>query len=226
MTAKTQPPDLARVAAIIGQPTRTAMLDALMGGRWLTATELGRRAGVAPATASSHLSQLVDAGLVARRCSGRRRYHAIANADVAAALEALGRIATPDSGPPADPLRFARTCYDHVAGSLGVLLTDTLVARRIVAPGSMGLPEAGARWLAGLGVDVDEVTRRRRPLVRFCLDWSERRDHLAGAIGAALAELMLERRWLVRMEGTRALRLTVRGQDGLYKALDLDIAAH
>jgi DNA-binding transcriptional ArsR family regulator len=219
---------LASVAAMIGQPARAAMLDALLGGEWLTATELGRRAGVAPSTASEHLARLVGAGLVARRNSGRHRYHALASAEVASALEALGRIPIvsglntgKDQG--GEALRFARTCYDHLAGRLGVLLADTLVERGLVSSTGSDVTTAGEDWLRSQEIDVAALRRSRRTYVRYCLDWTERRDHLAGAVGAAIAHTMLARRWIVRVDGTRAVRLTQRGRDGLYRALDLEI---
>ncbi|MFW6080228.1 MAG: ArsR/SmtB family transcription factor [Gemmatimonadota bacterium] len=222
-------PDVAAVAAAMGQPARAAMLDALMGGRWLTAAELGRFAGVAPSTASEHLTRLVDAGLVVRRNSGRRRYHSLAGHRVAAALEALGRL--PASATDAIPrhvpeeLHFARTCYDHLAGALGVRLADALVERGCVTDTGSEITETGEAWLAELGIDVDRLRRRRRTLVRFCLDWSERRDHLAGALGAALTATLLERGWLARMDGTRAVRLSVRGRDRLHRLLGRDIGS-
>lgn len=222
------PPDLASVAGMIGQPARASMLDALLGGEWLTATELARRAGVSPATASEHLAGLVRVGLVARRTSGRCRYHALAGPDVAHALEALGRIAplTDSSsrpGPRDEALRFARTCYDHLAGRLGVLLADTLVDRGLVSPSGSEVTAQGDDWLRNLDVDVDSLQRPRRAYVRYCLDWSERRDHLAGAAGAAIALSMFARRWIVRIDGTRAVRLTQRGREGLYRSLELEV---
>jgi DNA-binding transcriptional ArsR family regulator len=220
-------PDVATIAGIIGQPTRAAMLDALLGGRWLTATELAKRAGVAPPTASSHLAALVESGLVTRRRSGRHRYHALAGPEVGAALESLGRLtATPRihdgvGSPEERALRYARTCYDHLAGKLGVLIADTLVEHGMVSPDGSQVTAAGESCLCDLGIDVATLKRGRRSYVRFCLDWSERRDHLAGAVGAAIAEAMLERHWVVRVEGTRAVRLTVRGRDGLDRVLGI-----
>jgi DNA-binding transcriptional ArsR family regulator len=218
--------ELSRVAALMGQPARAAMLDALMGGQWLTASELARRARVAPPTASGHLGLLVDAGLVVRRSTGRRRYHALASADVAAALEALGRIGAPAHVQPSNgssAIRFARTCYDHLAGSLGVRVTDALLAHDLVSRDGHDITERGVQRLAGLGIDVAALRGGRRPLVRLCLDGSERRHHLAGAVGAALTTTMLERGWLARLEGTRAVRFTLRGREGLYRLLELDV---
>jgi DNA-binding transcriptional ArsR family regulator len=225
-------PDLARVAGMIGEPARAAMLSALLGGQALPAGELARRAGVAPGTASAHLARLVEGGLVTRRQSGRHRYYALAGADVAAALEALARVSPPRdgetvAGPMAgDPIRFARTCYDHLAGALGVLITDTLLDQGLIL-GTAGfeLTARGDEWLDALGIDVVALRQSRRALARPCLDWSERRDHLAGAAGAAIATTMLERRWLARLDGTRAVRLTLRGREGLYRTLGLEVGS-
>lgn len=220
---------LARVTAIVGEPSRAAILEALLGGEWLPAGELARRARVAPATASGHLARLVEHGLIARRRAGRHRYYALAGPDVAAALEALARVAPPAGAPPdarprVDPaLRFARTCYDHLAGRLGVLVTDALIGQGLLAADGYGITERGEAWFGRLAIDLEPLRRGRRALARPCLDWTERRDHLAGAVGAALAATMLERRWLVRMKGTRAVRLTARGREGLYRALGLEI---
>jgi DNA-binding transcriptional ArsR family regulator len=223
-------PDLAGVADLVGDRARGAMLVALLGGEWLPAGELATRAGVARSTASEHLARLVEHGLVKRRASGRHRYFALAGPDVAVALEALARLAP--AVPPGRAqaaysemraLRFARTCYDHLAGALGVMLADTLAERGLVAPDYVEVTGAGWEWLEGLGVDVHALRRGRRTLVRPCLDWSERQDHLAGAVGAAITVALLDRRWIVRMAGTRAVRLTARGRDGLHRAVGLDV---
>lgn len=218
-------PDLASIAGVIGQPARAAMLNALLGGQWLTATELARHGGVAGPTASEHLAGLVDAGLVVRRRSGRHRYHALGGPDVAAALEALGRISaapattSPSAMPAESALRFARICYDHLAGELGVLIADTLVERGLLAPTGADLTPSGDAWLGDLGIDAEALRTARRAHVRFCLDWSEPRDHPAGAVGAAITSSLFERRWIVRLEGSRAVRLTARGRDRLFRAL-------
>lgn len=232
-------PDLARVAGVIGEPARAAMLAALLGGESLPAGELARCAGVARSTASEHLARLVDSGLITRRRSGRHRYYALAGEDVAAALEALLRIAPPSAGTAGRrggggrrvreesgekrALRYARTCYDHLAGRLGVLLTDALLERGLISAPGYEVTEAGEEWLRTLDIDVGALREGRRALARPCLDWSERRDHLAGAVGAAIAATMIERRWLVRTDGTRAVRLTLRGREALYRGLALEI---
>src|SRR6476646_9749800 len=162
MRTRPNPPDreLARVAGMIGDPTRAAMLGALLGGESLPAGELARRAGIAPATATSHLSRLVEHGLLVRRTSGRHRYFTLASADVAAALEALGRITTTrrdasNDLAPNGSIRFARTCYDHLAVVLGVMVTERLLERRfIVGDDSYELTAAGGTWFGSFGVDV------------------------------------------------------------------------
>jgi DNA-binding transcriptional ArsR family regulator len=231
-TRPTPDRELARVAGMIGDPTRAAMLGALLGGEALPAGELARQAGVAPATATSHLARLVEHGLLSRRRSGRHRYFTLASADVAAALEALGRI-TPSrrdttAGAPAPngSTRFARTCYDHLAGVLGVMVTERLLERQLIVGNDWyEVTAAGDTWFRLLGIDLDVLRRSRRVVARPCLDWTERRDHLAGGAGAALASLMLERRWITRVEGTRAVRLTLRGREALFRTLGLECAS-
>jgi DNA-binding transcriptional ArsR family regulator len=217
---------------MIGDPTRAAMLGALLGGEALPAGELARRAGIAPATATSHLARLVEHGLLVRRRSGRHRYFTLASADVAAALEALGRItpsrrdAAATDQAPNGSIRFARTCYDHLAGVLGVKVTERLLDRGFIAGSdSYEVTDAGGSWLGSLGVDIDLLRRSRRVIARPCLDWTERRDHLAGGAGAAIATIMLDRRWITRVEGSRAVRLTLRGREGLLRTLGLQLGS-
>jgi DNA-binding transcriptional ArsR family regulator len=222
-------PDVALVARMIGEPARAAMLSALLGGQALPAGELARRARVAPATASAHLARLIDSGLIVGRRSGRHHYFALASGDVAAVMEALARVVSPQlsdasATPATRALRYARTCYDHLAGKLGVLLADSLLNRGIIAGAdSCQLTALGEDWLVSLGIDVQKLRGARRAFVRPCLDWSERRDHVAGAVGAAITTALLDRRWLVRIDGSRAVRLTLRGREGLYRSLGMDI---
>jgi DNA-binding transcriptional ArsR family regulator len=198
-------PDVATVAALLGDAARARMLTALMSGRALTATELALEGDVAPSTASSHLAKLEAAGLVAQARQGRHRYFRLASAEVAAALEGLMTIAARDEKtsrgaaraprrrPADESLRRARVCYDHLAGEAGVALLTALRARRYVrASGeALSLTAEGAAWATSLGIDVAALRGRRRPLCRSCLDWSERRFHLAGGLGAALLERLL-----------------------------------
>lgn len=224
-------PDIAALARIIGEPARAAILTALLGGEWLTAGELARAAGIAPPTASEHLGRLVAAGLIVDRRSGRCRYFALAGIEVAAMLESLAHFAgRPDVDPRGptridDSLRFARSCYDHLAGRLGVEIAEALRARGLVAGAALDVTERGESELRRLGVDVESLRTGPRPLTRACLDWSERRDHLAGAVGAALLTGMLDRGWLARVGGSRALRLTLRGREGLYRTLGLELSS-
>lgn len=216
-------PDVAAVAALIADPSRLAMLDALLAGRPLGAGELARRAGVSASTASFHLGRLVDGGLVARRRRGRDVELALAGRHVAAALEALARLAparqpaTAEGRRVAGELRALRACYDHLAGRIGVAITDGLVSCGVLRASATGLAlgrDAAAR-LAAIGLPLDLTAPPRRPLVRACLDWSERRPHLAGALGARLAERLWGERLLSPVRGSRAVRLTRRGEEWL-----------
>src|SRR5829696_4110815 len=184
--------DIAAVAAAIGHPARGAMLTALFGGRALPASELASAARVSRSTASAHLAQLVETGLVGVERQGRHRYHRLASAEVAEALETLAAVARPRpvrslrESARARAERAARSCYDHLAGALGVPVTDALCDAGTLERSSLALVDAGP--LRALGVDVPDVRAGRRPLTRSCLDWSERRPHLAGApAGGVLA---------------------------------------
>ncbi|MCC5618890.1 ArsR family transcriptional regulator [Nostoc sp. CHAB 5836] len=216
---------LAETASLLGEPARAAMLTALMDGRALTATELAATAGVTAQTASGHLARLLQAGLLAMERQGRHRYHRLASPAVARMIEEIMLVAgaapgarrRPRIGPADSALRAARTCYDHLAGQLGVGIADALVARgqlELGADGGVVTPE-GERFLEGFGI-VAQATklRRGRAFCRPCLDWSERRPHLAGALGAALCARCFELGWVKRVAGTRALAITTAGQQG------------
>ena len=207
--------DLAAVGALVGDPARAAMLGALAGGVALPAGELARRAGVHPATATGHLRRLVDGGLVRVRAQGRHRYHELASPSVAAALEALALLAPPAAVRSLrehhqhEALAEARTCYDHLAGRRGVELRDLLLDRgllRAVDERDHALTAGGAERLRALGVDPDELAGGRRVLARSCIDWTQRRPHLAGALPAALTARFIELGWLARGRG-RDLRV-------------------
>jgi DNA-binding transcriptional ArsR family regulator len=221
--------DLARVAGLVGDPTRAAMLVALLDGRPRTAGELGRLGGVAPSTASGHLAQLLDGGLVCCRADGRRRLYRLASPETAELLETLARLAPPTRPRSlrgvdrAQALRTARLCYDHLAGVLGVAVTEGLVGRGVlvVLPdgASFDVTPAGETWLGGLGVDVAAARRRRRSFARACLDWSERRPHLAGAVGAGVARAFLGHGWVARRPDDRALVVTAAGRQAIWREL-------
>lgn len=221
--------DISAVAGIIGHPSRARVLDVLLTGRAFAAGELARLVGGGRSTISEHLALLVGAGLVEVVRQGRHRYYRLAGPDVARALEALAVIAPPA---PATSLRrsshaaalgVARTCYDHLAGVAGVRLHDALVARAWVVPtvGGYELTDPGARSLADLGLDVELVRSSRRASARACLDWTERTEHLAGALGAELLRVCLADGWVVRRShGSRALRVTDRGSAALTSLED------
>ncbi len=216
----------ATIAALAGDPARAGMLQALMSGRALTASELARVAGITAQTASSHLARMTAAGLLAVEKQGRHRYHRLASPGVAQMIEAIMRVASDlepaprriSVGPRDAALRAARTCYDHLAGRLGVAVTDALVAGGYVELASDGgvVTGQGTAFLRRIGIDADCLSGRRgrhsaRVLCRPCLDWSERRPHLAGALGAALCAHSLEKGWVRRIAGTRAVAITPKG---------------
>jgi DNA-binding transcriptional ArsR family regulator len=212
-------PDLANIAAVLADPSRATMLTALMDGRALTATELAAAAQVSAPTASSHLARLTTSGLLTMIKQGRHRYFRIANEAIAHVAETLMLIATenptpaPRTGPSDQALRRARVCYDHLAGELGVRLLDGLLTagRLSERDGTLALLPAGEHWCVGFGIDVAALRRTRRPLCRACLDWSERRAHLSGALGAAILEQMFARGWVRRQSLGRALVVSPAG---------------
>jgi DNA-binding transcriptional ArsR family regulator len=234
--------DIAAVGALIGDRARTRILAALGDGRALAASVLAAEAGVAASTASEHLAKLVDGGLLASERHGRHRYFRLAGPDVARLLEAMARLAPPEpvtslrEGTRAHALRVARTCYDHLAGQVGTGLMGVMIdgglieggdglhrprgARRdrLSAPGrdvDYVLTGHGADILSGLGVDMEGAAASRRPFVRYCVDWSEQRHHLAGALGAAVHDRFMELGWVRPQPRGRAVWLTPEGARGL-----------
>ena len=215
--------DIAAVGALLGDRARASMLAALAGGGALPAAELAEAARVSRPTASAHLAKLVDGGILLSERRGRHRYFAIANERVAAAIEALASIAptTPANSlrqvEAGAAMRVARTCYDHLAGRVGVAFYESLVRRRLleVHDGEAEITPAGARAFEAFGIDLETLRRGRRPLVLLCLDWSEERHHLAGAVGAALVVRMFELGWIERRWRGRAVKVNPRGQAGL-----------
>src|SRR5215467_10999 len=219
--------DIAPVAALMADPARAAMLGALLAGTPLSAGELSQLAGVSPATASAHLARLLDGDLVTVTRQGRHRYYRLAGHEVATVLEAIAQIS------PVRPVRSlrqsreaaalaqARTCYDHLAGRAGVALFDALVRGEILTGGGTGQDAAyevtadGVDKLADFGVDVAEVRRSRRRFAGACLDWTQRRPHLNGALGAAVTDRLLELGWIERGPSRRAVRVTEPGLAGL-----------
>ena len=214
-------PDIAHIATLIGDPGRANMLTALMSGKALTATELSQEAGVTLQTASSHLTKLNQGGLLEQRKQGRHKYFSLANDDVAHVLESLMGLAAGSghlrtrTGPRDEELRKARVCYNHLAGTMGILMYDSLARRNYlkIDANRVTLTKDGARFIGDLGIDLEALRRRRTPLCRECLDWSERRSHLAGSLGRALLAHMEQLGWVKRIPDSRIVRFTRAGQE-------------
>jgi len=219
----TQGPYIAEAAALIGDPARANMLSALMDGRSLTAGELAYRASIAPSTASGHLLKLVEGKLLAVTPGGRHRYYRLASPVVAEVLESLMALSV--DGPPRhrpksrcdEAMAQARTCYDHFAGRLGVALADSLVGRQQIVLGDEGgyVTDKGRAFLSELGLDLGGNPKSRRVLCRPCVDWSERRWHIGGAVGAGLASRCFELGWVERRRDSRAVTITPAGENGI-----------
>jgi DNA-binding transcriptional ArsR family regulator len=213
-------PNISVLAARIGDPARSNMLMALMAGKALTATELAEVAGVAPPTASGHLAQLLSGGLLDVVKQGRHRYYRLAGEQVATAIEALMDLAQQPPpirtrrGPKDGDMRKARVCYDHLAGERGVELFSRLTARNMIElrEDAIGITAQGEQELTRFGIDVDALKTAKRPICRTCLDWTERRSHLAGGLGAGLLQRFFDLHWARRLEGSRILKFTPHGE--------------
>lgn len=221
-------PGIANIGALMGDPARANMLTALMSGQALTASELAHVAGIAAPTASGHLAQLLAGCLLVVEKQGRHRYYRLAGPEVAAAIEALMDLSELSSGRrlrpgPRNPeLRRARVCYDHLAGERGVALFARLVQRKLITleDGAIAIARPGEREFADFGIDVADLRTGKRPVCRTCLDWSERRSHLAGTLGAHLLNRIFDLGWARRVEGSRIVRFTSRGEkcfSGLFQ---------
>lgn len=218
----------AGVAKLIGEPARAQMLIALLGGRAMTATELAHGANVSPQTASSHLAQMLDAQLLVLEKQGRHRYYRLASREVAAALEALMSLGPEQrkaQNAVLEPIHIARSCYDHVAGCVGVALADALQTKGwlTATETNYDVTAEGETGLTAFGIDLAALRKQRRHLARPCLDWTERRPHVAGALGAALMAQLLERQWLKKDPKERVLHLTRAGQEGLKRVFDVSV---
>ncbi|MFD6922192.1 ArsR/SmtB family transcription factor [Streptomyces sp. NPDC059944] len=232
MTRSNDPvgPGLAALAGLLADETRAAFLLALLDGRAWTAGELARRAGVAPSTASEHLGKLVAGGLLTEERQGRHRYVRLADARVAQLVEDLAAHAGPRPAERPRTLRDSsagsamargRTCYDHLAGRLGIALTDALTGRGLLRQDTgFALTDAGLRWFDGAGISLERAGRR--PLARACLDWTERRPHLAGTAGAALCRHALDAGWCVRVGSARAVKVTPDGERAFAELLGIE----
>ncbi len=225
-------PHLPEIAALVGNPTRANMLTALLDGRALTATELTHAAGVSPQTTSGHLAKMTEARLLTVTRQGRHSYYRLASPLVARMLESIMAVAADGSsrsGPRwrgGDALRNARTCYDHLAGRLGVALADALSARAHVVLNDDGgvVTAAGEKFLLGFGIEIGGLSRCHRAFCRPCLDWGERRPHLAGAVGAALAFRCFELGGIAHQRDGRAVSITPKGERGLSDTFGINLA--
>lgn len=227
---------IAEIAALVGDPARANMLEAMLDRRALTARELALRAGIAPQTASGHLSKMITAGLITMERHGRHHYHSLASSEIARMLEGLQQVAstqnikhagrTMRTGPRDAAMRVARGCYDHMAGHLAVSVSDAMLGRgQIEFEGDGGrVTESGKLFLDRFGIDLAGTRHLKRVFCRPCLDWSERRYHLAGAVGAALLQRTLELKWVKRQDNTRALAITRAGQEGFRKTFGIELA--
>jgi DNA-binding transcriptional ArsR family regulator len=224
-------PQIAEVAALVGDPARANILCALLGGRAITAAELAHAANVSPPTASEHLAKLTAARMLVVAKQGRHRYYRLAGPHIGQMLESIMNVAL--TGPPRfqprskadDVMRRARTCYDHIAGALGVGIADQLIERAFVILGDEAgeVTSEGDAFLAEIGVDLAAARTKRRIFCRPCLDWTERRPHIGGAVGAAIACRCFEMKWIERVNGSRALAITPAGRRGLMSRFGLSV---
>lgn len=220
------------IASLVGDPTRATILWVLLDGRAFTATELAIAANTSPQNISMHLNKLLHGGLLAAESQGRHRYYKFAGKDVAYAIEALATLVPQgsikkdysDGGDTA--VKYCRTCYDHLAGKVGVLMADALIKQGLITSNNdktFDVTKKGARWMNELGIDINDLKKERRPLARACLDWSERRHHVAGALGAALLNTMLSLGWVRRVAHSRAMVVTGKGQQAMEKYFKVNV---
>lgn len=213
-------PNIAKIGALLGDNTRARMLSTLMHGKALTASELAREAGVTAQTATTHLARLEDGGLLTLRKQGRHKYFSLAGEDIAALLETLmGLSAGNDSlktitGPNDSAMRHARVCYNHLAGTRGIQLYDSLLANQylLLKSGSLILSKNGESFMRDFGIDLEQLQASRSPLCRECLDWSERRSHLAGSLGRALLTRFENLKWVKRNPDSRIIKFSAKGE--------------
>lgn len=218
---------LAQIASLIGEPVRAKILWMLMDGKAYTARELAIGVDTTPQNLSMHLGKLLRAELLAVEVQGRHRYYSCSRSEVADLIEAMANLVPAEKevekDPDAVPIKFCRTCYDHLAGKVGVLIMEGLLKQQLIEyhGKDLDVTPKGMQWFAERGIDCAEVRRQRRAFAKPCLDWTERRHHLAGALGAALLEKMLEAHWLRRTSQSRAVVVTARGRQALDSLLNL-----
>ena len=224
-------PDIAIVAQLLGDPARANMVMALMSGQALSAAELAHEAGVTPPTATGHLSKLVSLGLLKGEKQGRHRFFQLCDPDVGEAVEALIAVAARAGhlrtrpGPKDEAMRHARSCYDHLGGRLAVDLTGRWLAAGLLTwrGGAFQLTRKGRDFLSGRGIELSGLESLKRPLCRSCMDWSERRPHVAGAVGRSLFQLFLDQHWIRRTPASRAVTITASGAGAFARHFDIRI---
>jgi len=219
------------ITLLIGEPARAAMLWKILDGGIHSATELSIAADVSPQNASMHLAKLVKAGLLSVVKRGRLKYYRFTNPNVAYVIEAIANLMPKDSLMPPDSvsdsnrIKYCRTCYDHLAGKVGVAITDKLLSKKIIeAKGNdFTISNRGIKWFDGMDISIPKLKESKRAFARKCLDWSERRPHVAGAVGAALADKFFELKWLQRVKNSRIVSITPLGQKKIYEALGVAV---
>ncbi|GIN85331.1 transcriptional regulator [Heyndrickxia sporothermodurans] len=223
-------PNIAMIASLLSEPSRAAILLALMDDRFYTAGELAKKGGVKPQTASYHLSKMVEANIATVEKQGRHRYYRLSGHEVAKILESLLYLAPPveiksfNQSVEDKAIRLARTCYDHIAGNLGVKLTEAMLEMEIIKidHSEIKITEKGNKFFSDLQVDITHIRKKRRSFCHQCLDWTERRFHLGGALGHAILEKLLELGWIQRAEKTRALKITPKGTKGFEEVFHIE----
>lgn len=219
------------ISALLCEPTRAKMLWNLLDGRAYTASELSIVADTSPTSASNHLSKLLQAGIVKVENQGRHRYYSLSNAEVAYVVEGLANLANNNSAkkvihePARNAVKYCRTCYDHLAGFVAVKIVESLETKGLLSKSKniYLLSEKGWDWFRFLNISEEDFTNNRRPLTRQCLDWSERRPHLAGQLGAAFLSRILQRKWFKKVEFSRELVVTGKGRQELYDLLGIEL---
>ncbi|HET9430219.1 MAG TPA: winged helix-turn-helix domain-containing protein [Chitinophagaceae bacterium] len=206
------------IAALIGDPTRATILWTLLDGRAFTATELALSAETSPQNISMHLNKLVQSNLLSVESQGRHRYYRFSRKEIAYGIEAIANLIPPHGNYTTvenqSPIKYCRTCYDHLAGKVGVAFADSLLHKKFIAPSKTGfeLSRKGEKWFLDFGIPVEELKQQRRSFLRPCLDWSERRDHIAGSLAASILEKMLLDDWLRKIKHSRAVVITAKGK--------------
>lgn len=220
------------IASLIGEPARAAMLWKMLEGKAFTATELAVTADISAQSASMHLAKLVNAKLLTVASQGRHKYYRLASAEVAYVLESISNLVPNDkliteesTQVSQHDIKYCRTCYDHLAGRVGVALTDRLEKKKIIV--SVGqnfdVSSAGIKWFAAWDISVADLKKQRRAFARKCLDWSERRYHLSGSLGSSLLDKLIEMRWIRKVKESRRVSVTAAGQQGMYERFGLNL---